>query len=116
MAEGNIAERINTLLKFYKVTPRVLGKMFGVSESTIRRWTKGKGTSRVHRLNALDKLEKMMERSCGSLKRDRAWEWFHANNECLRGISPIEHIIKYSPQGFDQILDMLYSITFGFPA
>ncbi|MBU6142150.1 DUF2384 domain-containing protein [Patescibacteria group bacterium] len=112
MTEKTIAQRINVLLRFYQVSPRILGKILGVSESTVRRWKKGKNVSRAHRLFTFHKLEKIISESHGVLKRDRIGKWLNRKNAYLGDISPISCMIERS-EGSDQVLTLINAIKYG---
>src|SRR3989338_4381669 len=66
-----VAERVNALLKFFGLTPKILAEILRVSESTVKRWAKGENTSRAHRLLTVYHLEEIMAQARGTFRQDK---------------------------------------------
>lgn len=113
----NIPERIRALLDYFGVNPKKIGLIIGVSDSTIKRWLRGQGVKRVHRLLSFRKLEEMfLEYSNGPLKIGREHMWYNYKNECLENLTPVECMIQYQSAGINRVAGMLNAIRYGLPS
>lgn len=113
----NIPERIRIMLKYFGITPKKFGLIIGVSESTVKRWLRGQGTRRAHRLLSFSKLEELfLEYSRGPLRIGREHMWYNCKNECLSGITPIECMAKNQSAGIYMVAGLLNSIRYGLPS
>lgn len=111
-SQKDIKKRINKLLEHFDVKLKTLALMLRVSESTVKRWQKGIGVSRINRLFKFHKLEDLVKLAETIFAKRKAIGWYHRPAVGLGMITPIDFMLK-NTDGVEKVINLVGCIKWG---
>ena len=110
---GKTVLNLEKLGNDYDLSRRVLARALGVTEAALQDWEKGAGSPGIQERAKVRKLERILRRAAGALRRSYLPTWLETPSEACAELGAATPLALLGKGDYEAVEDLLYYLGSG---